>query len=393
MPINRRALVRTGRQAVGTGVALTGAHYLKEQARQLFNRIYNRRAKRDARKTKTKKRSKGESRQGSFIQTGGYTATKSTKKIKLAVGQPLKLKKKFVKNVEKVINHTKNYGEYTYCSDIHLRQTTRDRYQYVGDDNNSEYLRHFTPRTVWDAASILFNAKAISYNGQNTNTGMLMPTTKLNIINSYATYYFKSTSNHVVNVEMLICRPKNYKTDDTIIQQINDSTDDLRNISNSWLYENPGFKLSSCTTLHKNWHVEVRRMKFLPGASSSQFVQGPTNKVYDGPKLITDNLAATSTANFNPLCAGSVFVTFRIINDITVCGGDGSETISAFPSSVIGGVACRQMVYTKMAAPELQYLTGTQGSAMAMGLFYKTDEQDVDQQVTYENPITTATNI
>jgi len=393
-----RNIVRSGSRAASTVASAVGASMVSpDRIRQLINLFTppKRTAPRsNSDRPKKRARLSPRARQG-FTQVGGYTASKSRKKCKLTSGQPLKLRKKFVKNVQKVINHTKNYGEYNTISDIQVRQIVRDQYHYVGSDNNLIPLLHWSPRSIWDAASVLFHGKAIAFNGQNLPTDMLPVPSKFTIINSYVTYFFKSTSNHVVNIEMLICRPKNYRTAETIIQQINDSTDDVRNISTSWLYQRPGFKLSACETLHRNWTVEVRKMKFLPGASATQFIQGPKNQVFDGSKLVADGLNITTTASMTPTCRGSVYVTFRVINDITVNGvtdGPAWETVSAWPSSAVGGVAVRQQVCTKFAAPDATN-NAQIGNVQAYGRFIASNLKDTDQQVVYENPINLGTPI
>lgn len=317
------------------------------------------------------------------------TRTKTKKRVRSASDKKPSIKKNFRDKVQKVIGYNDSWGIYSYCSDVQLRQMNRDMWAYYDTDQNFVPLHLFTPRRIWDAASVCFNNKPMAAFGSEVNTLSYRPAMKLKLIDSYFSMFFKSTSNHVVQIELIICSPKKLDAQQSIFESIQFSTDDYKNNDAQTLYTNPTFRLEYATNLHVQYNVEVMRFKLNPGESTYRRIEGPKDMSLDGTKFMREEGTSVNIDSFNTYAKFSKALCFRVINDVTVSTVPGS--CGAFPSSSIGGVACRMEHYIKMGDPKVPGSGNLDDGRCSIntGKFYLTS--GADQQVVVNNPITVAT--
>jgi len=350
-------------------------------------------------------------RRRSYTRSIGYgNAWKKTKRIKAINGRP-KVGKRFRKKVEKVLDYDKPFGVYTYISDARLLQTTRDEWGLCVTDNNAKSFDQFTCLQFWDAASILFNEKTMGNDWEsNTSQGAgnnIRYKQPLHIINSYTAMEFKSTSSHVITVEMYICSPKGNAITDTPATVANNSSNDYNNgysyLNTSYavtsgtfdILRNEGSMCSMWTQLHKQFSVQKVVLKFNPGEHKRHFIQGPKNFTIDGSKYATDAGTSLGTSRFQK----QIF--FRTINDPTVSGVNtgttGTNTVGRWPSNYQGGVAFRQKRTMRIRLPDnTDFSTVTKAGDLKQntykqGHWVRIDTKDVDQQVCVENPVVLST--
>ena len=346
------------------------------------------------------------------VRSIGYgNAWKKVKRVKALNGRP-KVGKKFRKKVEKVLDYDKPYGIYTYISDSRLWQQTRDEWCMSATDNNSKPWDQFTPIQIWDAASILWNEKSPSNNweadtaqGATHNIRYKQP---VHVMNSYTQFEFKSTSSHVVNVEMYICTPKCNEITDLPSTLV---TNSANQVNNAYYYLNNANAVTAGTfnmmlnegatngfwsQLHKQFKVIKVTLKFNPGEHKKHFLQGPKNWTVDGTKYATDAGTSLGTARFQK----QIF--FRTINDPTVNGINGgaqTDCISRWPSNSQGGVAIRQKRVYRLRLPDntefntLAKSGDLKQNTIKIGHWVRNSDHDVDQQVCVENPVTLANTI
>jgi len=337
---------------------------------------------------------------------GSGTAWKKVKRIKATRTRP-RVGYKFLKKVQAVNSYDKPYGEYIYISDQQLSQSTRDDWAEYSADNNGNYLTQFTPYQIWDAASVCFQGKPPKPNwmadigqGVDSNIRYKQP---IHVINSYTTFEFKSTSAHVVNVEMYICYPKsNFPTEYAIncaLNSKNGKNNAFYGLSDTDVVTAATYNELTCngTTsgmwqmLYREFKVTKVTMKFNPGEAKKHFLQGPKNYTVDGEKHTTAANQLNTHARFAP------HVFFRVINDVTVCGVETGITrqynCSQWFSNIQGGVAMRQRRHIRVRMPEntesstLVEKAGEQQNTVIIGRWTKRDTTDVDQQVTVQNPL------
>lgn len=349
---------------------------------------------------------------------GHGTAWAKAKRIKPTRVQP-KVGRKFKKKVEKVLDYDKPFGEYRYIADQQLRQDTRDTFASFQTDNNGQFFDYFTPRSVWDAASILFNNKAASpFSRDNVATGFqganVMYSQTIHVANSYVEFEFKSTSAHVINLEMYICQPKA----DVELAHPSDYIQDQTSMQGDrYFYQQPpgtyaersmnfmndiGSKSGDWSSLHRAYNVVKVQFKFNPGESKRYFLQGPKNFSIDGQKYTQDG--GNSIRNYTKFMR-TIF--FRVMNDPTVCGqSDGvlRQTVGQWNSNNVGGIALRYLYSVRTRLPDNiagdttnvgaynVSLVQQKRNQIMIGNWVKRYEQDVDQQVVVMNPIATAAN-
>jgi len=274
---------------------------------------------------------------------------------------------------------------------LQIRQTIRDEWKYYDADQNGVPIELFTPRRIWDAASICFNNKAMAEFGMDSTTNSYRPSMKIRLIDSYFTMFFKSTSNHVIQIEIGILKPKKLDPAQEPIESLLYSTDDYKNSASGTLYTNPTFRMEYATNTLTHYHMEVMRFKLNPGESTYRRIQGPRDISLDGTGMLREDGTSVSVASFNRFAHFSRTLFFRVINDVTVSTVPGA--CGAFPSSSIGGVACRMEQMIKVADPKVPGSGSLDDSrnAICTGKWYSTE--GLDQQVTVNNPISLATNI
>lgn len=298
---------------------------------------------------------------------------------------PNKKRTKFAKKVDKVLEGNVPIAIVSRTQYQQLRQTTLDRGGYQQVDKDGFFFQHGTASTTLHNASIAFGSKTPSNDVFNT-TNNLDNDTKIHIVDEKASYFFKSTSNHVVNIEMYECRSKNNQDDDAqndAGQSFQDQRSSIATKAGTAVTVPTIFGCSSSMfiELHKHWSVKVHRFKLLPGESATKVLTVCTNKVFELVKM-------QNNGSLWRFPKGSVNVFFRILNDPTVSGTSGD--IHHWPSNTQGGVALRVHSRIRIRAPET-----ASPSVRTPGVFiYDASPavgEGLDQQVAYQNPITTAT--
>jgi len=395
IPQNRQAVrpfgVQPGMQRIASHLARLAADQYRN-----FNRARTGTRTRTTRKRKVR----------TLGEVGHGQAWKRTKRQKPLRPGP-KVNKKFKRKVESVIDYGRPYGQYHYLSDQQLRQGTRDEYGYFSTDNNSIAFTHFTPYQIWDAASVCFNNKGLSNNPTaDTAQGIthnVRYKQEIHVINSYVKMDFKSTSSHVVNIEMYVCYPKSNANIENVDAAIVGSG---AQINSAYSYLNTSNAVTSgtfsnfanvCSTpamwsqLYRDYKVTKTQFKFNPGEKKSHFLQGPKNFTVDGTMIGDDTNTLNTTAKWSP----SVF--FRVLNDATVNGvntGTSATTcVSNWPSNYRGGVAFTQervirlrMPTTLDASSTVDTQAGNSQNTVIFGRWRRVHAYDEDQQVCVEQP-------
>jgi len=286
-------------------------------------------------KTKTKKKRK---LSGAMVNPSSRVKSRASKTSVIKARAPKGVSKAFVKKVEKVINHDGAYGEYIYFGVKQLRQDDTDYYNHIKFDEQNHLIVLDDYLSVYDAASVLFNQKGINQNYQIT-TGNFVPSIDIQLISSNIQFFFRSTSNHSVNIEMYECTfkdPSSVDAMDLADNSMNDYTIQQKNVGVATAIgtsDTYGIESRHFTTLHQKCNVKVHRFKLEPGEYTSIYVAG-RGKRYEGMKNLQANDA------YYQHTKGSKQFWFRVINDITVAGTL-TDRIHAFPSSTTGGVAMK----------------------------------------------------
>lgn len=308
--------------------------------------------------------------------------------------------KTFEKKVKKVLAGDEPWGKYVYTSRVHIFQDNRDTWAIAANDENGQVLEFGTPDQYLDAASILWNGKPARVAWENSS-GNLSSDTKVQITKSYASLFMKSTSSHVCNVEVYECRPKMLQSNGAFGSAAV-SYNGLSGYSKYYDTNTLGgnqmsiYALNSTadewTQLYSYFKVKKHTVKLIPGESTSLHFSGVSNTTLDLQKC-KDNV---TIQRYAPK-ANSMCLFFRIINDISVSssssGFNNAGQIYHFPSSVKGGVAIEFKRVYNLRPPQGEYTGGNNVIAdpvIVNSLWYKAVGSAIDQQVTFENPQTTA---
>lgn len=335
------------------------------------------------------------------VRTLGHGKVPGTKKkIKSIKRKPAGVSDAFAKKVTKVTSFKKAYGLHRYIGDIQLRQSVLDQYSVQNTDKRDQPWDLFTPKQIWDAHDVLFEGKV--QNASPTNT---LNTTKcdgeIQTISQSCTFFFKSTSSHVVNVEMFIGTRKSNSGNSTkdLEDAFVDALDDFVNLGAShagfasWDLTTLGFSGSFLPTALQDWSVEKRTFKIPPGHTHTETVQGPRNKKYDGVKMVKEGVNATTSNNgddFHRYIKGSKNVFFRIINDVTVSTttaspdpktGAQAGDIHHWPSNNIGGVALSYQRDIRLVP-----INEDEKNTLCISNWRQAVGDAADQQVTVEAP-------
>lgn len=354
-----------------------------------------------------------------FAGVGKYTATttskynrrtslprgrriqKNPKKIKAINSKlPKGVSKKFHRKVTKSVNFTANWGLYIATNLVRLRQDVVDTKNMVYTDERTVSMIFASPFELLHAASVLFNQKTDT-SAWTTTTGNLDDRIKLNIISYYVTWFFKSTSSHVVNIEMFECTPKD-DIQSTAINAQNFVNNSYADMQSTWTLPT-GSSVASAedinsvpaewVELHRAFNVKRTVYKLQPGDYTSCSTKIMGNRTVDLSKY---------SENGTVLFMGKYLskqVFFRVLNDPTVSttsagtptAGTDAGKIHFWPSNTIGGVACTFTKHIKMAAlpnPTGSNTNNLMANSIKRSFWVSSIVDALDQQVVLQNPIT-----
>lgn len=300
---------------------------------------------------------------------------------------------KFQKKVMKVIQHVNNYGEYIYISTQQLKQGVMDRYGLFPVDKNGVVVTLGSDRALADAVAVCFNGKA-SAKDYTVTTGNFTGNNQINLISERLDFFFKSTSSHVVNIQMFefISKTNHDETPESLIaESLDDYTNSLKATedtaqSGPFGFDMPGSEARHLTSAFQKNYIKVHTFKLPPGETASKsFVRG--SRVYDPVK------AKNGAELPYVFRKGSSTFYFRVINDVTVSGISvlnpdlSASRIHNWPSSRQGGVAM-QYQRTIRVMPPSNVAVATDRPAIVIGCMKQpSDIIYSDQQVAVQNPV------
>lgn len=382
-----RVTKRAGKDAAKTALGTIGAGYIKRLATRRST------GKKQAKLTKgyIPKYQYDKKVYGKRSSFNSYKARPISNKLK-------GVSKKFVKKVEKVINNNESWGEHIWVGNKQLRQIEVDEYNLESQDEVGNGFFLDTPQSIISSASRLYLGKVTERSlpeslvnglGQSDTIDRACP---IKVITSKMDMFFKSTSSHVVNLQLFECTSKGF-----------DLTADARDWADASFddYEFTGDRLTTpltngiriygvdprhMTSLHNHFHVKVHSVKLLPGESSSITIKGQS-KTHDFSQM----MAAGSGLRRWPKGAKSMF--FRIINDVSV--STSINRVHAFPSNSQGGVAMRYTRTYRIAPPKtvannIPLIGQTANSTKIRNIVVVSQTFNLDgltdQQVCYYNP-------
>lgn len=336
--------------------------------------------------TTTSKRKRG----SRGIQYVGRRRKFRKRKLRYIARKP-KINKKFRKNFQKCQAWTKCFGKYIYQGNCHVRQQNLDEYTVVYTDQEGQQLRMGGPTDILDAVSICFNGKAATPN-QYALGNNLPDDAKYTILSQNIAFEFRSTSSHVLDIELYECTFKkamiNQNIDTLITQGIASANVELRELDGSGLPVSGSYtlnavasKLEDIPDLWKYVHVKVHKIKLNPGDMAKKYLRVQGMKTYDLGQCQSNN-----TLDYNTKGTKQFF--FRVINAISVSGDvGGNAKVHAFPSNDIGGCAVRYYKTYRIQQPDNATTTENR---IVLGTWNHTTET-TDQQVCFQNPISTTT--
>lgn len=360
--------------------------------RNILNNIVNTAAAAANARTQTTTKTKTtRSNKRPWVDTHGKRPVYTRKKR--VINQQLKGRMaKFQKKVMKVMEHVNVFGEYIYISTQQLRQKVLDRYSLYSTDFRGVPVVIGSDRALADAAAVLFNLKPSIYDYETTS-GNFTGNQKINLVKETLEMYFKSTSSHVVNIQMFEFTSKTNQ-DESPASLISESLDDYTNsLKATWDtvqsgpagFDMPGTDARHLTSVHQKYYVKVHSFKLPPGETATKFFsRGP--RTFDPVK---DKNAAEQPYYFRKGCS---YFYFRVINDITVSGhGNGNAVdfsqIHNWPSNKIGGVAFQYKRTIRVQPPSAVAVSNNR-PVLVIGCMKSPGSVDyVDQQVAVQNPV------
>jgi len=299
---------------------------------------------------------------------------------------PKGLSHSFEKKVKKAMAVNDLWGKHVYISDCQYRQLVPENYNVGFNDENGFPMEYFTPQRFIDSQSVLWNNKTLAADW-NVTTNDFDQETKIQVVNSFCKFYFKSTSSHVVNIEFYECKPKpgaKLHPYELIYQSYNSFLDDQKQSGGAVAEILPsmiGTVASDWVTLYEQYYVKKHIVKLLPGQSSALTIQGPKNKTIDLSKC-----EVNGTLERYEHKSGSVFTFYRVLNDISVSKTTGN--IVSWNSNTQGGIAGRCTVtHILRPPPGLPISAFSRGNSLKIGFWNKeVVEADDDQQVAELGP-------
>jgi len=340
----------------------------------------------------------------------GKLVPRKSKRLKVINSKlPKGVTKKFHKKVQKSVNFTKNWGKYTSNHYVQLRQTIVDAAATYFVDDRGYPFYYGGPHDILHMTSTLFNQKTDSDNILEL-TGNLDDRMKYNIKSYYVNMFFKSTSSHVVNIDIYECAVKKSFTEiNTTYGPLNyinnsyaeDYNDVFTNLSNpsgiTCSLNNLNASPKEWVELHKHFNVKRHQIKLQPGDYHSKSFKICGDTVYDLSKM-QENSALYW------ICAPGKFFFFRVHNDPTCStttnenplAGTNAGDVHHWPSNTIGGVACRIVKNMNMSAPPAP--SGGINNFLAFNAVRRSEWQNTitdaaDQQVVFQNPLTTTSGV
>lgn len=343
-------------------------------------------------RTQTKTKEKWARVKGGLTHAPYKKMRKPTKRRAINSKPKSKRERKFNAKVLKAIKATKCYGEYIYHGHVQLRQDTTDRYGVNMFDFNGRKICIGDLRASIDAYSICFNGKSMG-NDFQAITGNIDKRTTFSTAFEHLSMYFKSTSTHVVNIEVFELIPKmnlleNQRYDTIIYDSFNDYV-------NRWAPFNTapeqtfgidalGTASRHLTSLFQYYSVKVHNVKLLPGATSALSFKRKGRTLDQSKNLDTQD-------NTYPNTKGASYFFFRTLNDATVSGNPVNPGAQLpchhWPSNYQGGVSMRY-VRTIRCIPDnnLADNTAAQKPVVAIANWTNFNESNTDQQVVYNAP-------
>lgn len=304
--------------------------------------------------------------------------------------------RKFQKKVEKVINHTTNFGKYTYVADARLFQSTRDLWGLIFADENGQrfYLDSYLHGA--DAVSILFNNKTLRADAQNTS-GNLDNKERFVIDSYFMKMEFKSTSTFVMEVELYECTAKdhtNLAAQDLVTGSLNDYNN--RFLSNgggglTWDFTYPGSVLSDATSLMSTYNVKKHQFFMKPGATHVKYFKKASRTYEPSDYTRTDTNSPFSFER------GSTQYFFRVRTLTEVAGFTAPRTAGtpiSWNNAANGGIALRYTRVIKCSPPISGPDLSNEKSCVAIGNWWTLNAANYSTQtVTQQNPIGIASSI
>lgn len=292
---------------------------------------------------------------------------------------------KFTKKVEKVLNGNEPVAVVSRTSYQQLRQVTTDRISYYNLDKQFYPWVYGSGAQILHDASIAFNNKPLSNNISSTTGNLTSDETKINVIDHKLSMFFKSTSNHVVNIEIYECRSKNNQNDEPQ-EESGESFADVKQRASNLSGPTTIANLFGCSSdmfveLHQHYKVKVHRLKLLPGESTSKMFSVSGQKTYDLSKMMDNGVLWAYPK-------GCLAFFFRVLNDPTVSGTTGD--IHHWSSNQQGGIAARFHMKIRLRAP-LNAATDNKVNGVYVHDAHGEIGLSTDQQVAEQNPISLIT--
>jgi len=308
----------------------------------------------------------------------GAVAKKKAKKFKRKVVKsfvPKQKHSKFANKVQKVLNGNQPTAVCAIRVYQQLYQTTFAQTSYYQSDENAYPFIIGSHRDIQHMASVAFNGKAIGAN-IDLLTNNLSDRSIIYIQHYNVNVFLKSTSNHVVNVEMYECWAKNNQAE-SAQQDMGDSLVNTTRNSISYGGTNIDFKPEYAVELTTNWTVKKHVFKIGPGEHATKNILIAKNRKYDLTKMLDQGVPYTYPK-------GCCNIFFRVWNDPTVSAVTGD--IHFWNSSPVGGVAMSMKRTAKVRFDPGSMLEtyGTPGIFIFDSQLAKGTSED--QQVTVNNP-------
>lgn len=318
------------------------------------------------------------------VGSRGVKVKSKKRKLRYFEKKP-KVNKKFKKQFTKLSNAEKECGKYTYIAAIQLRQDIMDEYNQHNLDENGINIRMGGCRDILDAASIIFGNKNSAPDFSNL-TGNISDDQKIHLVKGTIDFFFKSTSGHVVNIEMFEVTYKKATPQNgistTTTQALTSGNYEYRFLSattpteGTYNLDKIGSKLEDLQDIWKFCTIKVHKFKLQPGDYATKHFKVFGSKTYDCGMNQTNDVP-------DYIGAGCKEFWFRVINDCTVSGDATNQKIHAFPSNAKGGVACRYQKNYYILAPNVD------GNSVEKRICignWSTTTGTTDQQVLYHNP-------